>query len=65
MASLSSMQPIRFKSTPNALVFGMNSRNIKVSKTLKFVNCSLDISRLIYHGDFHFTFCIIGTDGMV
>jgi hypothetical protein len=26
---------------------------------------ALDIRGLIYHGDFHFTSCIIGTDGMV
>jgi hypothetical protein len=25
----------------------------------------LDIRGLIYHGDFHFISCIIGTDGMV
>jgi hypothetical protein len=30
------MQPISFKSAPNVLVFEINSRNIKVSKTLKF-----------------------------
>ena len=30
------MQPISFKSAPNVLIFEINSRNIKVSKTLKF-----------------------------
>ena len=25
----------------------------------------LDVRGLIYHGDFHFTSCIIGTDGIV
>jgi mRNA degradation ribonuclease J1/J2 len=30
------MQPISFKSSPNVLVFEINSRNIKISKTLKF-----------------------------
>src|SRR6202790_5793099 len=30
------MQPISFKSIPSVLVFEINSRNIKVSKTLKF-----------------------------
>ena len=30
------VQPINFKSTPSVLVFEINSRNIKVSKTLKF-----------------------------
>ena len=30
------MQPISFKSAPNVLIFEINSRNIKLSKTLKF-----------------------------
>ena len=63
------MQPINFKSAPNVLVFEINSRKIKVSKTLKFEQegetVVLDIRGLIYHGDFHFTSRIIGTDGMV
>jgi len=62
-------QPISFKSIPSVLVFEINSRHIKVSKTLKFEQegepVVLDIRGLIYHGDFHFTSCIIGTDGMV
>ena len=45
------------------------SRNIKVSKTLKFEQGSetviLDVRGLIYHGDFHFTSHIIGTVGIV
>jgi len=63
------MQPINFKSAPSLLVFEINSRKIKVSKTLKFEQKGetvvLDVRGLIYHGDFHFTSCIIGTDGMV
>ena len=63
------VQPINFKSTPSVLVFEINSRNIKVSKTLKFEHGGetvvLDVRGLIYHGDFHFTSCIIGNDGMV
>ena len=63
------VQPISFKSTPSVLVFEINSRNIKVSKTLKFEQDGetvvLDVRGLIYHGDFHFTSRIIGTDGMV
>jgi hypothetical protein len=65
------MQPISFKSAPNGLIFEINSRNIKVSKTLKFEQegetVVLDAKGLIYHGDFHFTSCIIiiGTDGTV
>jgi hypothetical protein len=51
------------------LVFEINSRNIKVSKTLKFEQegetVVLDVRGLIYHGDFHFTSRIIGTDGIV
>ncbi|KIM78557.1 hypothetical protein PILCRDRAFT_75281, partial [Piloderma croceum F 1598] len=41
----------------------------QVSKTLKFEQegetVVLDVRGLIYHGDFHFTSRIIGTDGMV
>jgi hypothetical protein len=63
------MQPIGFKSTPGVLVFKINSRNIKVNKTLKFgqegKTVVLDIRGLIHCGDFHFTSCIIGTDGIV
>jgi len=63
------VQPINFKSTPSVLVFEINSRNIKVSKTLKFEQegetVVLDVRGLIYHGDFHFTSHIIGNDGMV
>src|ERR1700677_1387060 len=63
------LQPISFKSIPNVLIFEINSRNIKLSKTLKFKQeCGtviLDVKGLIYHGDFDFTSCIIGTDGIV
>ena len=58
----------QFQDYPSVLVFEINSRNIKVSKTLKFEQegeiVVLDVKGLIYHGDFHFTSCIIGTDGM-
>jgi len=63
------MQPISFKTIPSVLVFEINSRNIKVSKTLKFEQegetVVLDVRGLIYHGDFQFTSHIIGTDGIV
>ena len=63
------IQPISFKSAPNVLIFEINSRNIKLNKTLKFEQegetVVLDVRGLIYHGDFHFTSCIIGTDGIV
>ena len=62
-------QPISFKTSPSMLIFEMNMRNIKVSKTLKFEKegrmVVLDVRGLIYQGDFHFTSCIIGTDGIV
>jgi hypothetical protein len=62
------MQPISFKSAPSMLVFEINSRNIKVSKTLKFEQDNetvvLDVRGLIYHGDFHFTSCLIGANGI-
>ena len=60
---------VSFKSVPNVLIFEMNTRNIKLSKTLKFEQegepVILDVRGLIYHGDFHFTSRIIGTDGIV
>ena len=63
------MQSISFKFAPNMLIFEINSRNIKVSKNLKFEQegetVVLDVKELIYHGDFHFTSHIIGTDGIV
>ena len=63
------IQPISFKSIPSVLVFEINSRNIEVSKTLKFEQegdtVVLDIRGLIYYGDFHFTSCIIVSDGVV
>jgi len=63
------MQPIGFKTIPSVLVFEINSRNIKISKTLKFEQegetVVLNVRGLIYHGDFHFTSRIIGTDGIV
>ncbi|KIM80402.1 hypothetical protein PILCRDRAFT_73196 [Piloderma croceum F 1598] len=63
------MQPINSKSAPSVLVFEINSRKIKVSKTLKFEQegetVVLDVRGLIYHGDFYFTSRVIGTDGMV
>jgi hypothetical protein len=63
------IQPISFKSVPNVLVFEINSRNIKVSKTLKFEQGGetviLDVRGLIYHGAFYFTSHIIRTDSIV
>jgi hypothetical protein len=63
------MQPISFKSAPHVLIFEINPRNMKVSKTLKFEQegetVVLVVRRLIYHGDFHFTSHIVGTDGIV
>src|ERR1700732_1730913 len=47
----------------------INSRTNRVSQTLKFEQegdtVVLDVRGLIYHGDFHFTSHIIGTDGIV
>jgi hypothetical protein len=63
------MQPTSFKSTPSVLVFKINSRNIKVSKTLRCEQegetVILYVRGSIYHGDFHFTSHIIGMDGIV
>jgi hypothetical protein len=62
------MQPISFKTSPSMLVFEIDTRNIKVSKTLKFEQegrmVVLDIRGLIYHEDFHFISHIIGIDGI-
>jgi len=63
------MQPISFKSAPNVLIFEINSRYIKLNKPLKFEQegetVVRDVRGRIYHGDFHFTSCIVGTDGIV
>jgi hypothetical protein len=63
------MQSISFKTIPSVLVFEINSRNIKVSKTLKFEQedetVVPDVRGLVYHGNFHFTSHIIGTNGIV
>ena len=63
------MQPISFKSIPSVLVFEINLRSITISKSLQFgqegETVGLNIRGLIYHGDFHFTSCIIGIDGNV
>ena len=40
------VQPINFKSTPSVLVFEINSRNIKVSKTLKLTQEILKLVKL-------------------
>ena len=62
-------QPIAFKAVPNLLVFEINSRNVKISKTIKFVRGDdtvvLNIRGLIYYGEFHFTSRIIGSEGNV
>jgi hypothetical protein len=51
------------------LAFEINSRNIKVGKTLKFVQdhetVVLHVRGLIYLGGFHFTSGIIGSNGSV
>ena len=60
---------LRFKSALNVLIFEINSRNIKLNKTLKFKQegetVVLNVRRLIYHGYFHFMSHIIGIDGIV
>ena len=57
------------KSTSYWLMSEINSRNIKVSKTLKFEQegetVVLDVRGSIYYGDFHFTSRIVGTNGIV
>ena len=62
-------QPISFKSAPSILVFEINSQNMKISETLKFVQDNetvvLHVRGLIYHGNFHFTSHIIGNDNNV
>ena len=61
--------PIIFKTAPSVLVFEINSKNIKTSKTLKIVQDGetviLEVRGLIYQGDFHFTSHIIGNDNNV
>ena len=54
------MQPISFKTAPSVLVFEINTRNIKVSKALKFEwegeTAVLNVRGLIYYGDFYFKY---------
>jgi hypothetical protein len=63
------IQAISFKSSPDVLVCEINSRNIKINKTLKFEQegetVVLNVRELIYHGYFHFSLHIIGIDGNV
>ena len=58
------MQPISLKFIPSVLVFEINSRNITVSKHLKFEQkgetVGLNIRGLIYHGDFHLHPILLG-----
>lgn len=67
--SCSLTRPMSFVSAPNPLVLEINSRNIKMSKALEFVqdgeSIVLKVRGLIYHWDFHFTSYIVGTDGFV
>ena len=62
-------QPIAFKTVPNLLIFEINSNNVKISKTIKFVQDNetiiLNIRGLIYYGEFHFSSRIIGSEGDV
>jgi len=54
LSGMNFTQPISFKTSPSTLIFEMNTRNIKVSKTLKFEQegrtVLLDVRGLIYYG---------------
>src|SRR6202167_608572 len=59
----------QFQVHPNVLIFEINSRNIKISKTLKFEQegetVALDVRGLFENGDFILTSRIIGSNGNV
>ena len=63
------VRSLRFKSLPSVLVLEIDSQNMKINKTLKFVQDNetvvLDVRGLIYHGNFHFTSCIIRNNNNV
>src|SRR6202044_194682 len=60
---------ISYNSPPPLLIFEINSNNITLSKTIGFKGDDrmkvLQLKGMIYHGDFHFTSCIVSSDGVV
>jgi hypothetical protein len=62
-------QPIAFKAVPNLLIFEINSDNVRISKTIEFVQGDetvvLNVRGLVYYGEFHFVARIIGSQGNI
>ena len=60
---------IGYNSPPPLLIFEINSNNITLSKTIGFKEDDrmkvLQLKGMVYHGDFHFTSCIVSSDGAV
>ncbi|KIM74616.1 hypothetical protein PILCRDRAFT_79928, partial [Piloderma croceum F 1598] len=58
---------ISFDLPPPLLIFEINSNNITLSKTIGFEEedgmMVLQLKGMIYHGGFHFTSCIVSSDG--
>src|SRR6202050_5973387 len=71
MATLSKplQKPIGYNSLPSLLIFEIDSNNITLSKTIGFKGDDglkvLQLKGIVYHGDFHFTSCIVSSDGVV
>ena len=51
------------------MIFEIDSNNITLSKTIGFKGDDgmkvLQLKGIVYHGDFHFTSCIVSSDGVV
>ena len=60
---------ISYNSPPSLLIFEINSNNITLSKAVEFKGDDgmkvLQLKGIVYHGDFHFTSCIVSSDGVV
>ena len=60
---------IGYNSPPPLLIFEIDSNNITLSKTIGFKGDDgmkvLQLKGMVYHGDFHFTSCIVSSDGVV
>ena len=60
---------ISYDSPPPLLIFEINSNNTTLSKTIGFKQDDrmkvLQLKAMFYHGGFHFTSCIVSSEGAV
>jgi hypothetical protein len=60
---------IGYSSPPPLLIFEIDSNNITLRKTIGFKGNDgmkvLQLKGMVYHGDFHFTFCVVSSDRVV